>query len=132
MLLDTGPLIALIDKTDGYHERCVGAMATNTRRLLTCLPVLTEAAYILGTRHPKHVTTLMEWAADQAFVEIAPVSARHLPQIAELMVMYKIQFADACLLDLADRFECDTVFSLDERDFSKARTQSGRSLIRLP
>jgi uncharacterized protein len=48
-LTDAGPLIALIDRGEPDHERCVQALATLTAPLLTTWPAFTEAIYLLGS-----------------------------------------------------------------------------------
>lgn len=48
-LCDTGPLIALIDRSDAGFDKCVLALPTLTPPLITTWPCLTEAMYLLGT-----------------------------------------------------------------------------------
>jgi hypothetical protein len=51
ILTDTGPLIALLDKRDGYHQICVGMLyALPPEPMLTTWPCLTEAMHILGSK----------------------------------------------------------------------------------
>jgi hypothetical protein len=44
---DTGPLIAIVRKREKAHKKCVAAMKALRPPLLTCWPVLTEAAWLL-------------------------------------------------------------------------------------
>jgi predicted nucleic acid-binding protein len=48
LLLDTGFLVALLDRSDHRHSRCSSCFAEIEGRLLTTEPVLTEAVYLLG------------------------------------------------------------------------------------
>ena len=48
MLLDTGPLVALLDRSERNHHRCLTFFREFRGRLVTTEPVLTEAVYLLG------------------------------------------------------------------------------------
>ncbi len=52
ILVDTGPLIALIDNRDGLHKRAIRDLKRLRRRALrTCAAVLTEVSFALPERH---------------------------------------------------------------------------------
>ena len=44
---DTGPLVAVVRTHEKGHNRCVATLKTLRAPLLTCWPVLTEAAWLL-------------------------------------------------------------------------------------
>jgi predicted nucleic acid-binding protein len=48
ILVDTGPLVALIHQDDNQHHICKEAFFQLTERLATVWPVLTEAMYLLS------------------------------------------------------------------------------------
>ena len=45
--MDTGPLVALVDRRDRYHEWASTQLGPTAAPLLTCEPVLTEACFLL-------------------------------------------------------------------------------------
>jgi predicted nucleic acid-binding protein len=133
VLVDTGPLVAILDDQDEHHRACVQALAVLDGPLYTCWPVITEAAWLL--RHsPGAVRRLLE-SINTPFVELFSLAGPEARPIAELVEKYKSirpQLADAALVYLAGRERIDTIFTLDRRDFSIYRTSRGRSFHVLP
>ena len=104
VLLHTGPLVALLAENDAYHRQCVETLAELSPPLLTCWPVLTEAAWILR-RYP-HPADRLNDARSAGLFDILPLNADDLPAIAAVMRRYEdtgLQFADAALAHLAER-----------------------------
>lgn len=122
VLTDTGPLVAILSATDQYHEVCLRTVQNLRGPLLTCWPVITEAAWLLqGT--PLALERLLRSISDGA-VEILPVAGKEAVSVAEIMKKYgnlRPQLADAMLVHLADRENIRTIFTLDRRDFSVYR-----------
>lgn len=130
---DTGPLVALLHRDDPLHSTCDAIAETIRLPLKTCLPVITEAAYLLR-RHPTVVRTLLSQCAGQIF-ELLPLTADDVAEIAAILVKYADQdfdFADAALMHLAVREGISTIFTLDRRHFSVFRTAQGKSLTVTP
>ena len=101
--------------------------------LLTCWPVITEAAYLLRSR-PEEVYSLVN-AFQDGFLHLVPLDTTDLPGIRAILDQYedqRFQLADASLMHLTEREEIKTVFTLDRRDFSIFRTAKGTSLQLVP
>ena len=133
VLLDTGPLVALLAETDDHHQRCVDTFATLVPPLLTCWPVLTEAAWILR-KQPRPLEHIAAAYATGMF-EILPLEGNALTEIASIMRRYEdagLQLADAALAHLAERENIRTVFTLDRRDYSIIRLKRNRALRLIP
>lgn len=133
VLVDAGPLVALMSERQSEHAACKAAMAHIKPPLVTCLPVLTEAAYLLR-RYPRQMRSLLA-AADGVRLTIAAIESADLPAINAILAKYEdggLQFADACLMHLAEREAIDTIFTLDRRDFGTYRRPSGEPLRLLP
>ena len=127
-LIDTGPLVSLLSKSQQHHEACVRAFASLPRPLLTCWPVLTEAAYLL--RHRQDLVTSLLQSARGQFLRILPLEEGDLPGINAIRDKYRDQqldLADACLMQLAEREGVRRVLTLD-RDFRRFRTADGEGL----
>jgi uncharacterized protein len=48
ILVDAGPLVALVDADGQYHPQCVSALKSLQEPLATVWPPLTEAMYLLN------------------------------------------------------------------------------------
>lgn len=132
-LIDTGPLVGLYHDEDPHHARCRAALAKLRPPLLTCWPVLTEAAWLLRKRPDAFQAIVAGFA--NGFFALLPLDRGDLTGIADIMARYEsagIQLADASLAFLADREGIRTVFTTDRRDFSILRLKRDRALRLIP
>ena len=123
VLADTGPLVAILSQNDQFHELCVKTLEDLPGPLLTCWPVITEAAWLLR-EYPLAIEKLLRSITD-GFLEVLPVRGTEAKGVADVMKRYASlgpQFADAMLVYLANRESIKTIFTLDRRDFSVYRT----------
>ena len=127
-LLDTGPLVAALNRRDPHHARCGSTLAAFSGALVTTGAVVTEAMHFLSGL-PDGAETLA------GFLDDAQVDIRHCfapPQLhaaARLMKKYAdtpMDFADATLVLLADETGLDQIVTLDERGFRTYRFRSTR------
>ena len=126
-------MVAILREADEHHVRCVAQLRELRAPLLTCWPVMTEAAWLLR-RHPAAIARLMT-AFETGVFELAPLDASDIPSIAAILSKYRtlgVQLADAALLHLANRESIDTVFTLDHRDFEVFRLKGGKRLRLVP
>ena len=121
VLLDTGPIVALLDSSDRYHRACVEAVGETRTPLVTCEAVVAESCYLLR-RIPQAVEAVLQNVASGVFVLPLP-----LPQIAgdvvRIMRTYRdrnVDLADACLVHLANELGTGEILTLD-RDFEVYR-----------
>ena len=130
---DSGPLVAIVRAREDAHERCSVALKQLRPPLLTCWPVLTEAAWLLrgepgGTRV---LGRLLESGA-VALIELDEVALHWIIAFMERYASIGAQIADAALMYIAEREGIDAVFTLDRRDFSVYRTTHGQALDIFP
>lgn len=133
VLIDTGPLVAILSASDQYHEACVAALHDLPGPMFSCWPVITEAAWLLR-RSPKAVTDLLK-SVGTGFLELLPLSGLEANELAKLSVRYaslRPQLADLALVYLANRDKIDTIFALDQRDFSVYRSAKNRPFRIVP
>jgi uncharacterized protein len=131
VLVDAGPLIALIHADDQHHRRCVSAFSKMTESLGTVWPVLTEAMYLLSFSW-KAQEALWEML-DRGVIELLPLAGEDLSRMRELMKKYRdlpMDLADAALVTVAEREKIRRIFTLDRRDFEVYRpAKLGRFLL---
>ncbi len=133
VLADTGPLVAIVSPDDRYHELCVRTLETLLGPVLTCWPVITEAAWLLR-EFPLGFERLLR-SINEGFLEILPVAGKESESVLQVMKKYaslQAQFADAMLVYLANRENIETILTLDRRDFSVYRSAHKKPFRLLP
>ena len=133
ILVDAGPLIALVDADDRHHGTCTRSFAEVREALVTVWPVLTEALYQVGDVRggPAAIWKLIERGA----IRLLPLDEEDVPRIRELMEKYAdlpMDLADAALVRVAERDGLRTVFTVDRRDFNVYRLKGGRRFVIVP
>ncbi len=126
ILIDTGPLVALFDPTDGNHEGCVRVLAQIEEPLCTSILVLTETFHLLG---PASVGSrrLMDFVTRHG-LQVRFLDDQALVRAFELMLRYANQpmdLADASLVVLAETLGLRRVFTLDRQVFAAYRFLQG-------
>lgn len=122
ILIDAGPLVALIDADDQHHASCVAAFRRLREPLGTVWPALTEAMYMLADQ-PRAQDALWEMLARGAMGLLA-LDLGDVPRIRELMHKYAdrpMDLADAALVRVAEREGIRTIFTVDRKDFAVYR-----------
>lgn len=130
VILDTGPLVALLDKGDNAHAWTVRQFQQITGPVLTCEPVLAEAMYLLRTLRPAQ-NKILRWI-EQGVVRCPFILATEVAAVRVLWEKYAnvpMSLADACLVRLAEQFDNYHLCTLDA-DFTVYR-KHGRQTIPL-
>jgi hypothetical protein len=133
VLVDTGPLVAILSDHDAHHDACTQQLRSIRAPLLTCWPVLTEAAWLLRN-NPDAVDDLIR-SIGSGFLHVLDIQPTECGAIADIMDRYRdlpAQLADAMLMHLAQREQTDVIFTLDRRDFTVYRLPNGRPVRIIP
>lgn len=133
VLIDAGPLVAIVSRQDTHHQRCVDELAVLPTPLLTCWPVIAEALWLLR-RNQAAIAGIFRGFAENLWA-LVPIGHESLPWLEAYLKRYhKIgaQLADVCLVYLAEKQGLDTVFTLDQRDFSVYRYAKNRRFKIIP
>jgi predicted nucleic acid-binding protein len=130
-LIDTGAILALLDRTDRWHEICVETFPSLRLPLITSEAVLTELFHLVGDDR-KEMESAWKFVRSGA-LELATISDMELPAIHALMSRHwdrPMDYADATLVYLAKREALSTVFTVDSADFETYRID-GRGRFRV-
>jgi predicted nucleic acid-binding protein len=128
-LIDTGALLALLDRGDRWHRPCVDVLSGLPLPLATSAAVLAELFHLLPRPQAPAAWTLLRSGG----VTVLPITDGDLAEIEELMQRYHdrpMDFADATLVHLARRESLTTIFTVDHDDFETYRIE-GRKRFRI-
>jgi predicted nucleic acid-binding protein len=120
LLVDTGPLVALADQADGYHETIKKYVSSHRETWIVPAPVITETSIVildrLGT--DAELAFLQALAAKEMLVE--QVSDPDLDRAIEILEQYRdaeFGMVDATTMAIAERLKIEVILTLDRRDF---------------
>jgi uncharacterized protein len=122
VLVDAGPLVALIDRGDPYHASCRKALESLRDPLATVWPAFTEAMYLL--RSSAEAQRALWSSIEAGAMRLLPLSESDAPRMRELMWKYRdlpMDLADAALVRVAEREKLRRVFTTDRSDFELYR-----------
>lgn len=128
VILDTGPLVAIIHRDDQYHAWSTEQVAELASPLLTCEAVLSEAYFLLNgiSSARQSLVNLVV----SGMVQVRFSFAEEIEPIAKLLNRYAnvpMSFADACLVRMCEQISGSTLFTTDS-DFTIYR-KHGRQVI---
>ena len=136
VLVDAGPLVAVLDESDGDHQRCVSILKRLSDPMITTWPVVTEAMYLLGqTQNPLDSQEALLAMLDRQLVLVVELRREDLPRLRALIRKYRdlpMDLADATLVRVAEREAVRQVFTLDKRDFQVYRVGRRETLTIIP
>lgn len=114
VLLDTGPIVAMLDRSERRHKECAEIAVQLEAPLITCEAVIAEACYLLsGIKGAAEA--VLENVERGVFLVPYHISGR-AGKVARLMKKYAdrpMDFADACLVDMASELGTAQIMTLD-------------------
>ncbi|GHU20501.1 pilus biogenesis protein [Betaproteobacteria bacterium] len=121
VLIDAGPLIALFDRSDHYHQPMLDFLATQRFHFVSTLAVLTEVAHMLDFSVDAQLD-FFRWVAANG-VQLVDIQQTHIAHVIELTERYAdlpMDFADATLVIAAESTGIRNIISIDS-DFDVYR-----------
>lgn len=126
MIVDAGPLVALVDATDRYHAACRELLETHPGPLVVPTMALAEVVHLVGTRlgSAPEIALLGDLASGRFLAE--PVAPADWLPIAELVARYRdlrLGAVDASVVVASNRLSDRTIATLDRRHFEVLRPE---------
>lgn len=131
LLLDTGSLVSLLDRSQRRHLEFVDFFDSWTGQVVTTEAVLTESTHLLGRIAGGAVACLDFVLSGGAL--LIPATVNSIRRARDLMNRYAdcpMDFADATLVVLAEDLGTNLVLTTDQRDFSVYRI-AGRKRFKI-
>lgn len=126
VLLDSSVVVGWLDRRDRNHGRCVAALTGLGPPLVTCEAVIVESCYLLQAIMGA-AEDVLENVAHGTF-QISFQLSGCAAQIQQILRKYRdtpADFADACLIHMADELDTGDILTLDS-DFAHYRWRRNR------
>lgn len=133
LLLDTGALVSVLDRSQHQHADFVAAFESWSGEVVTSEAVLTEAIHLLA-RAPGGPESCLDFvlAGGAVLVPTSPASLRRSRTLIEQYRDLPMDYADATLVTLAEDLGSNVVLTTDQRDFSVYRIGGRKAFVVLP
>ena len=135
LIVDTGPLVAYLNRNDPDHTRCAALLESRTDDLLVTPYVVTEACYLVG----KYVGAGAEInivealaAGDLNQIETAPGDLVRMAELMRQYVGFPLGVTDASVIAVSERLKASEVATLDQRHFRAVSPAHVTALNLLP
>jgi hypothetical protein len=121
ILIDSGPLIALFDADDDYHQATKDFIQHNQKRLITSIASVTEVLHLLDFSRQAQIDFLGWVSAGALHIETIHVSDfARIQTLTQKYADLPMDFADACLVFLGEKLNISEIATID-RDFDVYR-----------
>lgn len=120
-LLDTGVIVACLDRSERFHQTCLDAISRLASPLVTCEAVIAESCYLLRRLPGAPEAVVANVGAGIFRLPFSLAESAH--QVARILRKYQdqeIDLADACLMQLATALGIGEILTLDG-DFEQYR-----------
>ena len=134
ILVDAGPLVALVDRGEQDHELCVKTLSSLSAPMVTTWPAFTEAMDLLGSAGGWKAQEALWKLLERGDLQLVPLETSLQNRTRVLMTRYRdmpMDLADASLVAVAEALGLTRVFTLDG-DFQVYRWKGKRRFETFP
>jgi len=132
---DTGFVVALLNRLDTMHRSVTTIYSRKTSAILLPQTVLPEVAYLVGRN--AGITTVVSFlrGLSASRFRLVALTDQDIERGAEILAEYadsRIDFVDASVMAVAERFGSTKILTLDQRDFKLFRPRHCESFEIIP
>ena len=135
VIVDTGPLFALANKSDPYHEVVKKYVSSHRDTWLVPIPVVTETCIALLDRLGSSAESRFLRSLTKKEMLVEQVTDADLERVIEILEQYsdaEFGMVDAATMAIAERLNIEVVLTLDRRDFAIYRPRHCPSFRLVP
>jgi predicted nucleic acid-binding protein len=135
IVVDTGPIVALLNDRDDHHGRCKDFLSHYPGPLLVPATVFTEVCMLVERRRGTRAELAFLTDVRAGLFTMLESTSTDLDRIAELVEMYAdlpLGTVDASVIALTERLKLPAVATLDHRHFGVVRPRHVEALTLLP
>lgn len=133
LIVDTGPLVALLDATDPDHERCEELLQGTDEPRVVPVCVLVEVEYMVRPWPGAFRALVADF--DSGALDLLDLPLRWLARAGELLDRYRelpLGLVDATVIAATEMLEEPKLATLDHRHFSVVQPEHVSGLTLLP
>lgn len=133
LIVDTGPLLAIVNPSDPEHDRCADLLANTRERRVVTVSVLVEAEYLMRPWQGAFSELLRDF--ESGGFALLELPLRWIVRAGELLERYRslsLGLVDATVLAAAEMLGESKIVTLDHRHFSVVRPAHVDALTLLP
>jgi len=134
VIVDTGALYALVDKSDKWHIKVKDFIEKHDPTLIIPCSILPEVCYLINKYLGQEAEINFLRALLESDVIFEELTVQDIKNAIKYMEKYKIRnlgFVDATVLAIAERLKVYEILTVDRRDFSGIKIKK-RNLTLLP
>jgi len=121
VIVDTGALYALVDKSDKWHRKVKDFIENNNPLLIIPCSILPEVCYLVNKYLGQELEITFLKSLIDSEILLVDITANDIKNAIKYMERYKdrnLGFVDAIVLSIAERLRVYRILTIDRRDFS--------------
>jgi len=119
VVADTGFVVALLNRSDAVHKAAASVYSQQGRVLLP-QTVLAEVAHLVGREAGAATVVAFLRGLPASRFRLVALTDSDVQRVADILDRYadsRIDFVDATVMSIAERYGSNTILTLDHRDF---------------
>jgi predicted nucleic acid-binding protein len=124
IVVDTGVLLAVANRTDHWHSRAVEYFTERRTEMIVPAPVVVETAWLIARELGNAAEARFVGAAGRGEFHIVDLTPGDYRRASEILDQYRdnsFGLVDVCVMAVAERLGATTIATVNPRDFRIVR-----------